>query len=314
MDTQRARLVRKTRLSTDTVDLRFEIEQGRFTGLEPGAHVDIHLADDLVRQYSIWNWDQSGKWVNVAVKREAEGRGGSRAMHALDEGDEVLIGGPRNHFKLQDNDNHKTLIAGGIGATPIYAMAHHLLNSQADFRVFYLVRSREHAAMDAAFRSLELGGWYHLHCDDEDGVFDLSAVMQSMPMGGDVYTCGPEPMLNAVLEAGSALRGGSIHFERFATAANMERVPNEAFEIEVQSTGAVYTVTRERTILEVLQENGIHVDFGCSEGLCGSCMVDVVSGEVDHRDSILSPEEQEANEFMCTCVSRARSERLVLKL
>jgi vanillate O-demethylase ferredoxin subunit len=314
MEIQPARLVQKIQLSPDTADFRFELSEGRFTGLEPGAHVDIHLSNDLIRQYSIWNWDQSGKWLNIAVKCEANGRGGSKAMHALREGDDVDIGGPRNHFRLQHNDNHKTLIAGGIGATPIYAMAHHLLNSQSDFRVFYLVRSREHAAMDAAFRSLELGEWYRLHCSDEDGVFDLSAVMQSMPMGADIYTCGPEPMLNAVLDAGSALRGGAINFERFTATADMEHAPNEVFEIEVESTGAVYTVTEERTILDVLQENGIHVDFGCSEGLCGSCMVDVVSGEVDHRDSILSPEEQATNEFLCTCVSRALSQRLVLKL
>lgn len=314
MDIQHARLACKTQLSPDTADFRFELEEGRFTGLEPGAHVDIHLSDDLIRQYSIWNWDQTGKWLNVAVKCEAEGRGGSQAMHALCEGDRVGIGGPRNHFKLEETPNHKTLIAGGIGATPIYAMAHHLLNQQADFRVYYLVRSRDYAAMHEQFQSLELGDRYHLHCDDKDGLFDFSSVMLAIPMSGDIYTCGPEPMLNAVFESGSALRGGTIHFERFTAATDMEHAPNETFEIEVESTGAVYTVSKEQTILEVLQENGIHVDYGCSEGLCGSCMVDVVEGEVDHRDGILSPEEQATNEYMCVCVSRAQSKKLLLRL
>lgn len=314
MDTHCARLVRKTQLSPDTADFRFEIAEGRLTGLEPGAHVDIYLADDLVRQYSIWNWDRSGKWVQVAVKCETDGRGGSMAMHSLDEGDEVQIGGPRNHFKLQDTPNHKTLIAGGIGATPIYAMAHHLLNNQADFRAVYLVRSRDHAALDAQFRALELGERYHLHCSDEDGTFDLPGLMQSMPMGGEIYACGPEPMLNAVLDAGTALRGGTIHLERFAAVTDMEHAPNEVFEVELESSGAVYTVTKDQTILEVLRDNGVELDYGCSEGLCGSCMVDVVEGEVDHRDGILTPEEQATNEFMCVCVSRARSRRLVLRL
>ncbi len=314
MNTQKARLIRKTELSSDTSDFCFEIEQGRFTGLEPGAHVDIHLGDDLVRQYSLWSWSQDGRTLNVAVKREDGGRGGSLAMHALEEGVEVAIGGPRNHFKMESHDRHVTLIAGGIGATPMVAMARELLNRGQGFRVYYLVRSKDLAAMDDKFRALGLDEWYHLHCDDTDGQFDLTAVMQSMPMGADVYTCGPEPMLNAVLESGSALRGGAIHFERFAAASDIEHAPNDSFEVEVQSTGAVYKVSTDETILDVLRTNGVHVDFGCSEGLCGSCMVDVVEGEVDHRDGILTPEEQASNSFLCTCVSRAKSDRLVLAL
>ncbi|WP_170335551.1 PDR/VanB family oxidoreductase [Ruegeria arenilitoris] len=314
MNTQVARLVRKTELSPDTSDFCFEILNGRFTSLEPGAHVDVHLSDDLVRQYSLWSWSQDGRMLNVAVKREDDGRGGSRTMHELEEGVELAIGGPRNHFPLESHDRHVTLIAGGIGATPLVAMARELLNRGQDFRVYYLVRSRDYAAMDKQFRALGLDEWYHLHCDDTDGPFDLAAVTQSMPMGADVYTCGPEPMLNAVLEAGTALRGGAIHFERFAPASDIEHAPNDSFEVEVQSTGTVYTVSKDETILEVLKTNGVHVDFGCSEGLCGSCMVDVVEGEVDHRDGILTPEEQATNSFLCTCVSRAKSNRLVLAL
>lgn len=314
MDTQVARLVRKTSLSPDTSDFCFEIESGRFTSLEPGAHVDIHLEDGLIRQYSLWSWSQDGRLINVAVKREDEGRGGSLAMHDLQEGVTVEIGGPRNHFKLESHDRHVTLIAGGIGATPLVAMARELLNRGQDFRVYYLVRSNEYAAMDAQFRALGLDEWYHLHCDNTDGLFDLRSVMQSMPMGADVYTCGPEPMLNAVLEAGALLRGGAIHFERFAAASDIEHAPNADFQIEIQSTGAVYPVGKDQSILEVLQANGVQVDFGCSEGLCGTCIVDVVSGEVDHRDGILTPQEQETHEFLCTCVSRAKSDKLVLKL
>jgi vanillate O-demethylase ferredoxin subunit len=314
MDTHNARLIRKTRLSPDISDFCFEIDQGRFTGLEPGAHVDVHLGSDLIRQYSIWDGSQDGRTLNVAVKREDQGRGGSAAMHALDEGAAVQIGGPRNHFRLESHDRHVTLIAGGIGATPLVAMARQLMHEGADFRVYYLVRSREFAAMDAQFRAIGLDEWYTLHCDDTDGMFDFHAVMQSMPMGGDVYTCGPEPMLNAVLEAGSALRGGTIHFERFAAASDIEQAPNGAFEVEISSTGAVLQVGAEQTLMEVLQDNGIHVDVGCTEGLCGSCMVDVVAGEIAHRDGILTPEEQAGNEFLCTCVSRAKSPKLVLAL
>lgn len=138
--------------------------------------------------------------------------------------------------------------------------------------------------------------------------------MQDLPFDCNVYTCGPEPMLNAVLDAGRSMRGGKIHFERFAAAAGVQHAKAEGFEIELKSSGAVFQVGAEDTILSVLQANDVPVEFGCSDGLCGSCIVDVVVGEVDHRDGILTPEEKADNAFLCTCVSRARSDRLVLDL
>lgn len=314
MQTIAARMTKKATLSPDTTDFTFEITEGRFQGLEAGAHVDVHLGDDLVRQYSIWSWSLDGRLLNVAVKREESGRGGSLAMHALEEGAIVEIGGPRNHFKLQPGDRYVTLIAGGIGATPLVAMARELLNAGRDFQVVYLVRSKEYAAMDAKFRALGLDEWYRLHCDDMDGQFDLPALMRSLPVDSDIYTCGPEPMLNAVLDASSALRGGAIHFERFAAATDVDHGGTGSFEVQLGSNGVVYEIGADETILEVLRANGVPVEFGCSEGLCGSCMVDVIEGEVDHRDGILTPEEQATNSYMCTCVSRAKGKRLVLDL
>jgi len=314
MSSQRARLIEKTHLSPDIADFRFQVLDGHITCLEPGAHVDIGLAPGLVRQYSLWNWEPEGRWFNVAVKHEPGGRGGSIAMHRLSVGDEVEIGGPRNHFTLAETTGHITLIAGGIGVTPIFPMIRELYVSGADFRVFYLVRSHENAAMDPHFRRMDLGERYHLHCSDTDGRFDLAAVMQTVPMGGDVYACGPEPMLDEVLKASSGWRGGAIHFERFAAAAAFANAPNDAFEIELQSSGKVLSVGPDETVLGVLRDHGVQIEFGCAEGLCGTCMVDVVEGEVDHRDGVLSPEEQETNAFMCTCVSRAKSGRLVLRL
>lgn len=314
MDTKTARLVRKTALAPDTSDFLFEIEDGRMSGLEPGAHIDVHLSEGLIRQYSLWSWTPNGQQLNVAVKREEDGRGGSAAMHALTEGQEVTLGGPRNHFPLREGSDYVTLIAGGIGATPMVAMARALLNAGRDFQVFYLVRSKEYAAMDAKFRELGLNEWYHLHCSDTAGRLDLAEVLQAMPAGSDVYTCGPESMLNAVLEAGKVMRGGTIHFERFAASSEEVHDQNTGFEIELRGSAKVLQVGADQTILEVLQANEIPVDFGCSEGLCGSCMVDVLDGEIDHRDGILTPEEQSSNSYMCTCVSRAKSPRLVLDI
>lgn len=309
-----ARLIAKTDLTADIADFRFAAIEGRFTGMDPGAHIDVILPGGLIRQYSLWDWDPQGSWLSVAVKREEQGRGGSMAMHALSEGAEIGIGGPRNHFALQSQDNHITLIGGGIGATPIVAMARHLARQGADLRVIYLTRSRADAAMHDAFAALDLGARYHLHCDDTDGRFDLTALMTSMPVDGDIYCCGPEPMLNAVLEAGVHLRGGSIHFERFAAAATLDAAPKEGFDIQIASTGQRLPVAAEDSILDVLRGAGFPVEFGCSEGLCGACMVDVLDGEIDHRDGVLSPEEQESNAYMCICVSRAKSPVLTLDL
>ncbi|WP_293576020.1 PDR/VanB family oxidoreductase [Phaeobacter sp.] len=314
MTTQTARLIRKTRLSADTSDFAFQLASGTFAGLEPGAHIDIHLGQGLMRQYSIWDWSEDHRQLHVAVKREDNGRGGSRAMHDLAEGTDLQVGQPRNHFKLQDDDRYVTLIAGGIGATPLVAMARALATSGREFGIHYLTRSMDLAAMDGAFRELNLGARYHLHCDDTDGPLDLAALLESIPADSDVYTCGPEPMLTALLDASSALRGGKIHFERFAAATNADNTTTNGFEIEISSTGAVLPVGPDETIVDVLKANAIDIDVGCAEGLCGACMVDVLDGEVDHRDGILSSDEQASNSYLCTCVSRAKSPRLVLNL
>lgn len=314
MSPHRARVLERVNLTNEITEFCFQVLDDPLTGLEPGAHVDIGLAPGMVRQYSLCNWDAEGEWFNIAVKREPEGRGGSTAMHALRIGDEVELSNPRNHFALAETSTHITLIAGGIGVTPILPMVRVLHRSGADFRVFYVVRSQELAAMDPHFCEMGLGERYHLHCSKTDGRFDIAAVMQTVPVGGDVYVCGPEPMLDEVLNSGSELRGGAIHFERFAAAAAFATAPNGSFEVELQSSGRVLTVGPEESILDVLREHGIPIEFGCYEGLCGTCIVDVVEGEVDHRDGVLSPDEQETNAFMCVCVSRAKSQRLRLQL
>ncbi|WP_420546753.1 PDR/VanB family oxidoreductase [Curvivirga sp.] len=314
MGTLKARLAHIVKLSDDISDFRFEAIEGRFEGMEAGAHVDVHLADDLTRQYSIWEWDADGKWLSVAVKREDNGRGGSLAMHKLETGNELDIGGPRNHFQLQDISKPLTLVAGGIGATPIFAMAKFLKGKNIDFKLHYLVRDESMAAFHDAFLKLSLEENYNLHCDDKDGMFDIAGLIKNIPNGGDIYTCGPEPLLNALIEAGKGLDGGKVHFERFSASSDASQDEKESFQIEVKSTGEIYDVLPDQTILEVLKEHGIEVEFGCSEGLCGSCIVDVLEGDIDHRDEVLSQEEQDTNEFMCVCISRAKSEKLVLDL
>lgn len=309
-----ARLTKKVRLSSDVAEFRFELVDGRFSGMEPGAHVDIHLGQDLIRQYSLCDWDAEGRWIVVAVKREADGRGGSKAMHALTAGDIVAIGGPRNHFALRGEQTPVLLLAGGIGATPILAMARHLVARSIDFRIVYLARSREDAALHSGFAALDLAERYRLHCDATDGLCDIEALVRGHPRDGAVYVCGPEGMLKTVLGAGERLGRANIHYERFAAAGISDDAPNRSFFIEVPSTGQVFEIGPDETILGVLRDAKFNVEFGCAEGICGSCIVNVLAGEVDHRDSVLQGDERDQNGYMCICVSRAKSDRLALDL
>lgn len=314
MPTEPARLRARTSLTDEITDFRFEMCERPLSGLAAGAHIDLALPEGLVRQYSVWDWDPAGRWFNIAVKREAAGRGGSRAVHALAPGALVEIGEPRNHFSLGEIDRHITLLAAGIGATPILPMARSLLMARAEFQVHYLARRQEEAAFDPTFCGLGLGERYHLHCSAEQGRVDLAALLQRLPAGSDVYVCGPEGLLQAVFDAGRVLRGGAIHFERFAAAADFAADAAVAFEVELARSGGVLQVGRKESLLDALRRGGLDVESACCEGLCGTCIVDVLEGEVEHRDGVLSPDDQAANAFMCTCVSRARSPRLVLDL
>ena len=307
-----ARVVGKDRCSDEVCALTLERETGSFTALEPGAHIDVHLDGDVVRQYSLTDWNAAGTRLSIAVKVEPEGRGGSQAMHALDVGDTVLVAGPRNHFRMIDDDRPRVLVAGGIGITPLYAMARALHASGTAFALHYLVRTRSLAIFDEELRGLDAPG-YALHCDDEHGIPDFHRLVASHPADVRFYVCGPEIVLTSVQKACEELGRGSVHFERFAAVPH-EAEEARAFEVVVASTGQSYAVGPEESILGVLRDAGQDVEWGCSEGVCGTCITDVLEGEIEHLDSVLTDEEHEAQDCMCLCVSRARGPRLVLDL
>jgi vanillate O-demethylase ferredoxin subunit len=312
MATSPARVVDKTRLSSEVCGLTLECETGRFTGLEPGSHIDVHLAGDVVRQYSLTGWDDTCARLSLAVKHETDGRGGSAAMHALQIGDTVQLAGPRNHFRMVEDDRPRVLVAGGIGITPLLAMAKDMAGTLA-FDLHYFVRNRSLAIFDRELRDLGLGERYALHCDDEEGIPDFMHLVGAHPADARFYVCGPEIMLTSLQKACEELGRGSVHFERFAA------VPHEAeaaqqFEVVLSSTGQSFTVGAEQSILGVLRDAGQDVDWGCTEGVCGTCITDVLEGEIEHLDSVLSDEEHAAQDCMCLCVSRARGARLVLDL
>lgn len=312
--TANARLVERRQLATDICSFTFERADGRFTGLEAGAHVSVHLGDDLARSYSLTDWDEQGRWLRVAVKREPEGRGGSIAMHRLQVGQLLPISGPHNNFPVGATDRPVVLLGGGIGVTPLYAMARTLARLDHDFELHYYVRSRDLAAFDTAVGGLGLGDRYHLHCDDVDGLPDFWTMLHERPGNTFYYVCGPEVMLNAVQKASDELRRGTIVFERFSAAPSPHEGPETAFDIVLDSTGETLHVPADTTILQALRKAGHDIDYNCTEGTCGTCILDVLEGEIDHRDSILTEDEKLAGDCLCVCVSRAGGPRLVLDL
>lgn len=278
----------------------------------PGAHVDLVLGPDLVRQYSLCGSPaDSGLW-RVGVLRAPDSRGGSKAVHELVAGGSVRVRGPRNHFPMVASPRY-LFIAGGIGITPMLPMIAEAEASGADWRLVYGGRSRSSMAFLA---ELEVyGDKVTLLPQDEAGFPDLDALLGTPEPGTLVYTCGPTGLLDAVEAGCAAWPAGSLHLERFsAKAAEPAEGGDQEFELVLQRSGLTLTVPADKSVFEVCREAGVSVVGSCLEGVCGTCETEIIEGEVDHRDSILNDEEKESNEFMMICVSRCRGDRLTLDL
>jgi vanillate O-demethylase ferredoxin subunit len=284
-----------------------------FRGIEPGSHLDVHLGENVIRQYSIYNCSSDNKTCCIAVKREDNGRGGSLQVHQLDVGEQLTVSQPRNHFQLEPGLEQYVLIAGGIGVTPIFSMANKLQQTNSRFDVYYLVHTSVDAAFADLFKGLELGDNFHLHASDESGLMDFTPIFANLPKQAVIYTCGPEPMMQAVEQA-AEIKDIKVSLERFSAAPTDNNQENNSFQIEISSTGAVYSVGENDSILDILLQQDISVDYGCTEGICGACITDVLAGEIEHHDTIMTAQEQAANNSLCVCVSRSTSSRLVLDL
>lgn len=279
----------------------------------PGAHIDLILGDDLVRQYSLCSRPGDEQHWRVGVLRAPDSRGGSTFVHdQLPVGATVRARGPRNHFPLVGAKRY-IFIGGGIGITPLLPMIAEVDARGADWQLHYGGRSR--ASM--AFID-ELDGYsdrVHLIPEDTDGRPDLATILGSPAEGTLVYTCGPEGLLSAVEAGCASWPPGTCHLERFA--AKPVETPaggDTAFELVLTRSGLTLQVAADQTVFDVVRAAGVSVLGSCMEGICGTCETDVVDGDVDHRDSVLSPAEMAASESMMICVSRCRSPRLTLDL
>lgn len=291
---------------------------GAFKNAAPGAHVDLFLPNGLNRQYSLCEYDPAGDWGTIGVKHETQGRGGSAWLHThLKAGDGIEIGEVRNNFVLDEGAPGYLLIAGGIGVTPMVPMAAHLKELGKPFRFLYLARDEAAAGFQPVLQALDLGSALHTHRDDKDGMFDLQAELTALPADHQVYFCGPESLIAAILDFTKDWPRERVHFERFSggdAAAILAAAPKDGFEVVLAQSGQTFHIPEDQSILDVLLDNGITPSFGCMDGVCGSCTTPVLEGEVDHRDLSAPAEQHDADHTMCICVSRAKGDKLVLDL
>ncbi|MGW1000338.1 PDR/VanB family oxidoreductase [Streptomyces sp. NPDC002520] len=274
----------------------------------PGAHIDVEVGG-RIRQYSLCGDPQVTGTYRIGVLNEPASRGGSRHVHTqLRPGQTVTVSEPRNHFALEDAPGY-VFVAGGIGITPLLAMAREAARRGAGWRMVYGGRSR--ASMAFTDELAALGGEVTVVPQDEHGHIDLDAALADLPEGTLVYCCGPEPLLAAVERKCPADR---LRVERFAAPVVERTGDDEAFEVECRTSGRTLTVGPDTSILKAVEDAGISVDSSCRDGICGSCETRVLAGTPDHRDFLLSEAEHTANATMMICVSRCASGRLVLDL
>ncbi|WP_137894844.1 PDR/VanB family oxidoreductase [Ramlibacter sp. 2FC] len=293
-------------------------------GFSAGAHVRVQvaLADGASdwRHYSLIDLggDPAAAGApaqyRIAVRREDEGRGGSRFMHALQAGDSLTIEPPRNDFPLGQHPGRTVLVAGGIGVTPLIGMAAQCRAQGRPVTMVYAGHSRELMAFLPELQGL-LGDGLAVHADTEAGApLDVAALIEGCGASDRLYVCGPKPMLDAVLGQAQARGWPSerVHFELFS--APPAQAGDHAFELVLAQSGKSCTVPADQTILDCLIDQGCDPLFDCKRGECGVCAVPVIEGEVDHRDYVLSAGEKAAGKLIQICISRAKGRRLVLDL
>lgn len=307
-------LERKEAMAEGVVLLTLRDPEGRpLPEWQPGAHIDLVLRPDLVRQYSLCGDPGDRSRFQVAVLREPESRGGSSYVHdVLAEGESVRIRGPRNHFPLVKAKRY-LFIAGGIGITPILPMVAAVNATRADWHLVYGGRTRASMAFGETLQRA-YGERVSLRPQDEYGLLDLPSLLGKPQRKTAVYSCGPEPLLAAVEAGCEKWPSGSLYLERFAPKKDVTAGPHTTFKVELAQSGKTLKISEDMSILEAVENAGVPVMTSCEEGICGTCETKVLAGEIDHRDSVLNDEDRAAGDTMMICVSRAKGDRLVLDL
>ncbi|MBA1204448.1 oxidoreductase [Pseudomonas capeferrum] len=282
-----------------------------------GAHIDVHLPDGLVRQYSLCNHPEERHRYVIGVLNDPGSRGGSRCLHEqIQSGARLRIGTPRNLFPLAQDARRSLLFAGGIGITPILCMAEHLAQRGADFELHYCARSSERAAFVQRIRSAPFADRLFVHFDEQpETALDIANVLAEPHGDTHLYVCGPGGFMQHVLESAKAQgwEEACLHREYFA-AAPASSDDDGSFSVQVGSTGQIFEVPADQSVAQVLERHGIEIALSCEQGICGTCLTRVLEGVPEHRDLFMTEQEQALNDQFTPCCSRSKTPLLVLDL
>ena len=293
-------------------DLR-AIDDGELPAFTAGAHISVCVAPEYFRDYSLANDPNERHRYVIAVQREDAGEGGSKLMQRIfTAGRTVFIAPPKNHFPLDEMAKSAVLIAGGIGVTPLLAMAHRLHAIQRPFELHYAAKSAADCAFLTELRDVAWANRVHCYFSDQKERADLPAILQAYEPGRTAYVCGPDRLMRAVIEAAQMLDWPeeAVKSEYFAAPAQEDWV-NHRFTLEL-TDGRQFTIPEDRAATDILAENGIFVDVKCSEGICGVCKTRLLTGEVEHRDYVLGKAERPHS--MMLCCSRAAAPNGIVRV
>lgn len=306
-------VLRAVRRETDRIT-SYELEPasgGMLPAFTAGAHIDLEIAPNVIRQYSLLGDPADIGFYRIAVLHEPGGA--SEVLRGLKPRDTVRISVPRNHFPLHEDGAHTVLIAAGIGITALWSMAQRLARLGRPWELHYGARSRAQAALLSELQAFACGtaGRMHFYFSDEGARLPLPAIVAAAPLSAQLYACGPRGLLNEFEQLPIAATQAR-HVERFAPAHKAAH--DGGFTVVLAKSGRRVAVPKGATILEALKAHRIAASYSCTEGICGQCETKVLGGTPDHRDSILTEAERAAGKTMMICCSGSHSAELVLDL
>lgn len=283
---------------------------------EAGAHIELHLPNDMIRQYSLCQDPTQQQCYRLAILRDQQSRGGSQYIYDhLHLGSELKISAPKNLFPLVDANAHHILIGGGIGITPLISMAYQLHQNQQSFELHYCAQHSEQVAFIQELQESPFAAQVIFHFKDQGANHRdyLQAHFKTLAKSSHIYTCGPNPFMDWVFDLAQShqFTAEQMHREIFQNEVDIH---GDSFEVVAQRSQKTIQVASDESILDALAKHGIYVEKSCEQGVCGTCMCDVIEGSPDHRDVYLTDEEKQSNEQILVCCSRSNSERLVLDI
>lgn len=295
------------------------VDDEQLPDYKAGSHIDVSISNNLTRQYSLCDNRQDSSCYRIAILKDANSRGGSIKVHQdFKIGDEISISQPRNCFSLNGSDKRSILIAGGIGITPLMSMGYELENQGAEFELHYFCRNKEQAAFYDELKHASFSDKVHFYFDDKrtSNSEKLNSILKSPSGSVGLYTCGPQGFMDSVIQLACEHQwlAENIHKEFFSASESIQSDADKDFIIELAQSNQTIVVSAEQTALEALELAGVDVDSSCEQGICGACILNVISGTPDHRDNYFSDEEKALNNRFTPCCSRAKSEKLILDL